>query len=118
MSFASLTFFLFCCLAFGLHYAVRRRWWQNTVLIVASYAFYAWWDYRFCSLMLISSAVDYIAGRGIHGSARPGVRKAYLALSLACNLGMLGFFKYAGFFVESFNDLDFTIQADISLGND
>ena len=101
MSFASLTFFLFCCLAFGLHYAVRRRWWQNTVLIVASYTFYAWWDYRFCSLMLISSAVDYIAGRGIHGSARPGVRKAYLALSLACNLGMLGFFKYAGFFVES-----------------
>ncbi len=98
MSFASVTFFLFCAGVFALYYARASRGWQNGVVVAASYVFYAWWDWRFCSLMLISSLVDYGAGAGIAGSESPRRRKAWLWLSLCTNLGMLGFFKYFNFF--------------------
>ena len=73
---------------------------QNLLLLVASYAFYGWWDIRFCLLMLVSSVVDFFVGRWMPGvgAAR---RRVLLATSLAANLGLLGYFKYLGFFVES-----------------
>ncbi|NLG36273.1 MAG: MBOAT family protein [Lentisphaerae bacterium] len=101
MSFATLTFFLFCVLVFGLYHARAVRGWQNGLLVVASYVFYGWWDYRFCSLMLVSSLVDYWAGRAIERSSHPGRRRLCLGISLATNLGMLGFFKYFNFFAEN-----------------
>lgn len=101
MSFASVTFFLFCVGVLALYYSRVRRGWQNGVVVAASYVFYAWWDWRFCSLMLISSVVDYGAGGGIHRSPSPRKRNAWLALSLGTNLGMLGFFKYCNFFVDN-----------------
>ena len=105
MSFASLTFVMFCAVVFALHYARKSRHWQNGVLVVASYAFYSWWDYRFCALMLFSSLVDYYAGRAICKSHDPVQRKFYLAVSLGTNLGMLGFFKYFNFFAENLASL-------------
>ncbi|MDR2509631.1 MAG: hypothetical protein LBC77_03185, partial [Spirochaetaceae bacterium] len=67
-----------------------------------SYFFYGWWDWRFLILIVLSSAVDYCVGRGLakHDAAR--TRKILLCVSLVTNLALLGFFKYAGFFVESF----------------
>ena len=74
---------------------------QNLLILVASYAFYAWWDWRFLSLILISSFTDYITGIKIADTKQKGKRKAWLYLSLAVNLGLLGVFKYYGFFVDS-----------------
>jgi alginate O-acetyltransferase complex protein AlgI len=105
MSFASLTFVLFCTVVFGLHYAKGSQRWQNGVMVLASYVFYSWWDWRFCSLMLVSSLVDYWAGRAICRTGSPVRRKLYLAASLGTNLGMLGFFKYSHFFVDNLTAL-------------
>ena len=72
---------------------------QNVLLLVASYIFYGWWDARFCFLILFSSLVDFWVGRSIHRSQH---KKAWLCISLATNLGLLGFFKYCNFFIENF----------------
>ncbi|MCP5516180.1 MAG: MBOAT family protein [Verrucomicrobiales bacterium] len=101
MSFASLTFFLFLPLVFGLHWAGRGRRWQNAVLLAASYAFYAWWDWRFCILMLGSSLIDYAAGARLAERSSGAFRRAVLIAALGGNLAILGFFKYFDFFVES-----------------
>jgi alginate O-acetyltransferase complex protein AlgI len=101
MSFASVTFFLFCILVFALYHGWARRGWQNAVTVTASYVFYAWWDWRFCGLMLVSSLVDYWAGGALERTANPLRRRLVLGLSLGVNLGMLGFFKYFNFFVEN-----------------
>lgn len=102
MSFASLEFFLFLPVVFALYYACAKKSWQNSVIVLASYAFYAAWDYRFCGLMLVSSLLDYGAGLLLESSRRPFRRRVILAVSLTANLGLLGFFKYFNFFVDSF----------------
>ena len=74
---------------------------RKLFLLVCSYYFYAYWDWRFCSLLLISTLVDYFVGQQLKRTTIPGKRKLLLLLSLACNLGMLGFFKYCNFFIDS-----------------
>ena len=74
MSFTSLTYLLFLPLVFAAYWATRRQLLRNAVLVVASYFFYAWWDWRFCGLMLGSSLIDYVAAIGIEGSASKGRR--------------------------------------------
>lgn len=78
---------------------------RNIFTIVASYVFYGWWDWRFLSLIIISSTVDYVLGLLIYKSSDKYSRKLYLIISLTANLGILGFFKYFNFFVESFGAL-------------
>ncbi|HEY9135014.1 MAG TPA: MBOAT family O-acyltransferase [Pseudomonadales bacterium] len=73
--------------------------------MIASYVFYGAWDWRFLSLIVISTFVDYLCGARISRSANPGVRKTYLFVSIATNLGILGFFKYYDFFAEGFSEL-------------
>lgn len=75
---------------------------QNLVLLLASYVFYGWWDWRFLSLIALSSFADYIIGIQLHKAQTN--RKYWLVLSLVINLGMLAFFKYADFFAQSFSD--------------
>ena len=70
------------------------------LLLVFSYYFYAYWDWRFCGLLAFSTMVDYVAGQQIEEGSE-GARRGWLTVSLLSNLGMLGFFKYAGFFVDS-----------------
>lgn len=101
MSFTSLTFLLFLPAVFALHWLGRGVRWQNAVLVAASLVFYGWWDWRFCGLLLASAAADYFLGRGLAATAVAGQRRLLLGLSLAFNLGLLGCFKYAGFFVDS-----------------
>lgn len=100
MLFNSYTFALFLPVVLAVYYVLGRRR-QNLWLLAASYFFYGCWDYRFLSLILISTLVDFVAGTGIHRSASPGGRKRWLALSVCVNLGILGFFKYFGFFAGS-----------------
>jgi D-alanyl-lipoteichoic acid acyltransferase DltB (MBOAT superfamily) len=114
MSFVSLVFWLFLPLVFALYYACQRRQWQNVVLLAASYVFYGWWDYRFCALMLFSSVVDYGVGLAIHRSDKPGTRRALLAVGLCVGLGVLAFFKYFNFFVDSLAILLSTAGIDIN----
>jgi D-alanyl-lipoteichoic acid acyltransferase DltB (MBOAT superfamily) len=86
---------------------------QNTLLLGASYVFYGWWDWRFLSLIAISSVLDYAIGLKMHKTEKN--RKYWLALSLSVNLGMLAFFKYADFFAQSFADAFTFFGQDISV---
>ena len=100
MVFNSLVYALFLPAVVGLHWTVRpaaRRW----VLLVASYVFYAAWDWRFLGLIFLSTAVDYTIGRALGEERTERARKALLLTSVVTNLGILGAFKYGGFFVES-----------------
>jgi D-alanyl-lipoteichoic acid acyltransferase DltB (MBOAT superfamily) len=73
---------------------------RNILLLLASYLFYAAWDYRFLSLLWLSTGVDFLVGLRLASTPDPRRRRAWLVLSLVVNLGVLGFFKYAGFFAE------------------
>ncbi|MCD4691545.1 MAG: hypothetical protein K8R79_01415 [Calditrichales bacterium] len=75
---------------------------QNILLLVSSYIFYGWWDWRFLSLIIFSSFVDYSVGRRLGCQQDKNKRKLLLLISIIVNLGFLGFFKYFNFFAESF----------------
>jgi D-alanyl-lipoteichoic acid acyltransferase DltB (MBOAT superfamily) len=98
--FNSLSFLIFLPLVLLLYYRLTQRW-QNRWLLGASYVFYGWWDYRFLSLILLSTVVDYLAGLAIHRTSDARRRRGFLTLSLVVNLGLLAMFKYFGFFVDS-----------------
>ena len=107
MLFNSFVFAVFLPLVFAGYWALQRGNLkvQNAFLLIASYVFYGWWDVRFLSLIIISSLVDYQVGRYMVDTEDARRRKLLLFISLAVNLGFLGVFKYAGFFVDSFADL-------------
>lgn len=100
MLFNSLTFALFIPTVVGLYWLSPARF-RTFLLLAASYLFYGWWDARFLGLILISTAVDFTVGRRLSLTDGAKQRKAWLLVSLVANLGMLGFFKYWSFFIES-----------------
>lgn len=105
MIFSSVEFFVFLAVVLvGLALSSREESRRN-VLLLASYIFYGWWDWRFCFLILGSSIIDFIAGQRIEDSRTPGYKRAWLVVSLVANLGVLGFFKYANFFLDSLRPL-------------
>ena len=106
MYFNSLDFALFLPIVFILYWFVTNKnlKLQNALLVVASYLFYGWWDWRFLSLIVFSSLVDYTIGLQLNKVAQPSKRKLLLWSSILVNLGFLGFFKYYNFFVDSFVD--------------
>jgi len=75
------------------------------VLLLSSYIFYACWDWRFLFLILVSSITDYLIGRSLYKQKKHGNRKILLILSIFVNIGILFFFKYFNFFIESFQNL-------------
>lgn len=75
---------------------------QNILLLLSSYLFYGWWDWRFLTLIFVSTFVDFFVGRKIHEVNEAKIRKRWKWVSVAFNLGLLGFFKYYNFFVNSF----------------
>jgi len=101
MVFNSLPFLVFIGLFFPLYFAVRGRT-RLFLCLVASYVFYAWWDWRFLGLILTSTLIDYLIGLRLKTESDSSKRKWLLRLSVIMNLGFLGFFKYFNFFVESF----------------
>ncbi len=100
MLFNSFEFFVFLAIVLGLYWRLRRRA-QNGLLVVASYVFYGWWDYRFLSLIVISTVADFFIAQRMHASSTRGVRRRWLYASLGVNLGILAVFKYFNFFVDS-----------------
>jgi len=104
MLFNSFEFLVFFIIVYGLYLVLPHRW-QNRMLLVASYVFYGWWDWRFLSLIFISTLLDYICGLKIEAADSKQRKKIFLIASLVGNLGLLGFFKYFNFFVGSAQEL-------------
>jgi alginate O-acetyltransferase complex protein AlgI len=103
--FNSIDFAIFLPIVFVLYWFVFRSLRaQNLLIVVASYLFYGWWDWRFLSLLLFSTVVDYYVGIGLNKRENPTNRKLLLCLSLFTNLGLLGVFKYYNFFIDNFNE--------------
>lgn len=113
MLFNSIDFAIFLPLVFLLYWFVANKnlKLQNFFLLVASYVFYGWWDWRFLSLIIFSSAIDYWVGIGLSKTEARNKRKLLLLISVFVNLGFLGFFKYFNFFTESFAEA-FTFFGD------
>src|SRR5690606_21864878 len=106
MLFNSLDFAIFLPIVFILYWFVAHKnlKFQNVLIVFASYIFYAWWDWRFLSLIAFSTLVDYCIGRLLKNEDNINKRKIYLWTSIIINLGFLGFFKYYNFFIENFTE--------------
>ncbi|HNR93372.1 MAG TPA: MBOAT family O-acyltransferase [Kiritimatiellia bacterium] len=100
MLFNSAEFIIFFVVLYGLYVVLPHRP-QNLLLLAGSYIFYAAWDWRFLSLILISTVIDYYCAHAIDRSDMPRRKKAFLTVSMVSNLGLLGIFKYSNFFVHS-----------------
>ncbi|MTI37943.1 MBOAT family O-acyltransferase, partial [Fulvivirga lutimaris] len=104
MLFNSIDFAIFLPIVFLLYWFVvnRNLKWQNFLIVAASYIFYGWWDWRFLSLILFSTVVDYSIGRLLRTQENLAKRKALLWTSILVNFGFLAFFKYYNFFLDNF----------------
>ena len=104
MLFNSIDFAIFLPIVFILYWFATNNnlKLQNLLIVAASYLFYGWWDWRFLSLVLFSTIVDYSVGRGLGKQENQTKRKALLWISLVSNLGLLGYFKYYNFFLDNF----------------
>jgi len=104
MLFNSIDFAIFLPIVFILYWFVANKnlKLQNFLIVAASYLFYGWWDYRFLSLILFSTIVDYAVGQKLRTEEKQSKRKILLWTSIIVNLGFLGFFKYYNFFLENF----------------
>ena len=104
MLFNSLDFAIFLPVVFLLYWFITNKnlKLQNFLIVVASYFFYGWWDWRFLSLILFSTIVDYTVGLGLLKQENQLKRKILLLASIIVNLGFLGFFKYYNFFLDNF----------------
>jgi D-alanyl-lipoteichoic acid acyltransferase DltB (MBOAT superfamily) len=106
MLFNSIEFLFFLPTVFCLYWFVfqKKVRVQNLLLLLSSYVFYGWWDWRFLSLIFLSTIVDYFVGLKIYNSRDKKTKKSYLWISILFNLGLLGFFKYFNFFIDSWID--------------
>lgn len=114
MNFATIHFLVFITIVFILYWRLGHKP-QNLLLLASSYYFYGCWDWRFLSLLVVSSSIDYIAGARIHASENPRVRRAWLIGAVAGNLAILGYFKYFNFFIQSFADFATALGLHVSL---
>ncbi len=104
MLFNSIEYLFFLPIVFALYWFAFNRSLklQNLFVLAASYVFYGWWDWRFLSLLVISSTVDYFVGIGLGRAQSTSIRKILLSTSVCVNIGILGVFKYYNFFAENF----------------
>ncbi len=115
MLFNSFVFWCFFAAVIVLYRRLRHRP-QNRMLLVASYVFYGSWDWRFLSLILLSTVVNYLAALGING-AKGRRRKLPCGLSIVVSLGILATFKYFGFFLEEFQSLTELLGVKLSMSS-
>ena len=104
MLFNTVEFGIFFAVVFLIYLVLPFRW-QNYMLLAASYFFYACWDWRFLSLIFISTTVDFAVGRLLFQTADVRRKKQILFWSVLFNLGFLGFFKYGNFFAANLQQL-------------
>lgn len=100
MLFNSLDFVLFFIVVYGLYIVLTPRA-QNALLLLCSYLFYGWWDWRFLFLIAASTVIDHICGLKLEASKTQRGRTSWLTASMVSNLGMLGVFKYYNFFIDT-----------------
>jgi alginate O-acetyltransferase complex protein AlgI len=113
VSFASPTFLIFLPVVLLVYHGLRRRPHKYSFLLLASWVFYLSWNPRFVWVIILVSLVDYSAGLLIESAATPRARRGWLMLSLASNLGLLGFFKYTNFLVHSGSALGRWLGLDV-----
>ncbi len=101
MLFNSFIFWAFFTLVIVLYWRLDHKR-QNLLLLIASYVFYGYWDWRFLSLIVISTLIDFTVAQKVEASSERSLKRRWLLLSVFTNLGLLGFFKYFGFFVKEF----------------
>ncbi len=104
MLFNSIDFAIFLPVVFLLYWFVTNfsLRLQNLLIVIASYVFYGWWDWRFLSLIIFSTILDYFIGIGLDTKNDRRTRKTLLWFSIIVNLGFLGIFKYYNFFLDNF----------------
>lgn len=104
MFFNSIDFAIFLPIVFIIYWFVTNKnlKLQNLLIVVASYVFYGWWDWRFLSLIILSTIVDFSVGRQLINEENQFKRRFLLWTSILVNLGFLGFFKYYNFFLDNF----------------
>ena len=105
MLFNSIDFAIFLPIVFILYWFVTNKnlKFQNGLLLLSSYFFYACWDWRFLFLLIFSTLLDYFTGLKMQDSENQKIKKFWFWISIVINLGFLGAFKYYNFFVESFS---------------
>jgi len=117
MLFNSIAFGIFLPITFLLYWFVASKSLrvQNILLLIASYFFYGFWDYRFLFLLVFSTFLDYFSALKINSASKKHSRKMWLLLSVCINVGFLAFFKYYNFFASTFSAmlLSMGIHADI-----
>jgi D-alanyl-lipoteichoic acid acyltransferase DltB (MBOAT superfamily) len=101
MLFNSIDFAIFLPISFALYWLIgsSKPKAQNWFLVFASYLFYGWWDWRFLTLISFSTIIDYSLGQLM--ASKPNKKRLWLGLSIAMNIGLLGYFKYFNFFLDS-----------------
>lgn len=105
MLFNSLTFLVFFAVVLALHYTVRSWRVQKSILLIASYIFYAAWNPPFVILLWISTVIDWRVAKALSVEETISKRRMLLMISLGANLGLLGFFKYGEFLLNNFVEL-------------
>lgn len=103
MMFTSVNFVIFFAILLLLLLALKSHRWKKILLLISSFIFYAFWDWRFLFLIAFSTLADFILGNQIAKSKKTKRRKYFLISSIILNLGLLGFFKYFNFFIDSAN---------------
>jgi len=104
--FPTVTFACFFLIVLPVSWALmpHQRAWRVWILL-ASYVFYGWWDWRFVFLLAASTVVNHLLALAIHRARLPLARKAFLGLAVAFDIGLLGYFKYANFFLSSVDNI-------------
>ena len=106
MLFNSISFVIFLCIVLILIWLIKKRDYQYVILLLASYYFYYFSTGLFLlSLLLFTSSLDFYVGRKIYEAKNKRIKKYFLILSLISNLGILAFFKYTNFAIDSVNNL-------------
>ncbi|AUC22341.1 membrane-bound O-acyltransferase family protein [Polaribacter sejongensis] len=106
MLFNSIEFLLFLPAVFFLYWLILKKIeLQNGLILIASYVFYGWWDWRFLSLILLSTIVDYTLALRLKKNKNNLQRKYLLWTSIIFNIGLLGYFKYYNFFIDNWIQL-------------
>jgi len=118
MLFTSLDFAIFIPIVFVLYWLFSQKSIiaQNILIVVASYIFYGWWDWRFLSLLLFSTIIDFFVGLRLSIEKNQTKRGLLLWTSIIVNLGLLGFFKYSNFFVDNFVNAFSLFGKEIEVG--
>jgi len=119
MLFNTIDFAIFLPIVFVLYWFVTNKhlYVQNALIVVASYVFYGWWDWRFLTLIFFSTLVDYTVGRGLNRFNKITIRRALLWISIGVNIGLLGVFKYFNFFIDNFSSVFSFFGTSINIGS-